>query len=133
MLYLKSFKKAVSFLAVLVLSVSLTGCVYMIVGGVGAMGGYIVSPDTVEGMAEYDSAAIFNAAKEVLSVMGKIEEENPEGGLLTAKVAGSKVTVMVTSVNEHMSKLQVKSRRSFFPRIAMAQEVYVKIMNELMK
>ncbi len=28
------------------------GCIYLVVGGIGALGGYVVSPDTVEGVSE---------------------------------------------------------------------------------
>ena len=34
------------------LTLPLTGCVYVVIGSLGALGGYVVSPDTVEGLVE---------------------------------------------------------------------------------
>ena len=49
----KAMKSAALKKLLLVLFLSFTlctsGCVYLVVGGIGALGGYVVSPDTVEG------------------------------------------------------------------------------------
>ena len=39
--------------------------------------------------------------------------------------------VTVIQINMTTSKLRVKARKAIFPRIAIAQEVYTKIMNQL--
>ena len=108
-----------------------SGCVYFIVGGVGAVGGYIVSPDTVEGIAQHDAASVLSSAVEIVSVMGVIEEKNDEGGFIIAKINGSRVTIIVTALNDSMAKLSIKARRAFFPKISVAQDIFVKIMNGL--
>ena len=110
---------------------SLSGCVYLIVGGLGAMGGYIVSPDTVEGMTDNETAHVWDAAKEVLSIMGTIEEENEAGGMLLASIQGAKVTVMIASLSPTTTRLTVKARKAYLPRISLAQDVFVKIMSRL--
>lgn len=107
------------------------GCVYLVIGSVGAVGGYVVSPDTVEGITTYDQVTIWDAAIDVIGIMGLIEEQSEAGGIILAKVAGSKVTITIVSINAETTKLTIKARKAFFPKITIAQDVYVKIINYL--
>ena len=109
----------------------LAGCVYLVIGGVGAMGGYIVSPDTVEGVTENDFSRVWDSAVEVVSIMGTIKEQQEAGGMIIAKIGGTKVTISISSINHTSTKLSVKSRRSMFPKISTAQDVFVKIMTNV--
>ena len=70
------YKKFLTFIIMVPLLGSLSGCIYLVVGGIGAVGGYVVSPDTVEGITENDTAMVWDTAIEVISIMGLIEEEN---------------------------------------------------------
>lgn len=106
---------------------------YLIVGSVGAIGGYIVSPDTVEGITEHTKDEVWDSAVEVISIMGLISEKNEQGGILIAKVGGAKATVNVTMLSEKVTKLTVKARRSFFPRIKTAQDIYAKVIGRLIE
>ena len=107
----------------------LSGCVYLVIGGVGALGGYVVSPDTVEGITDADETAVWDAALEVLSVMGIIEEQNETGGMIIAKIQKTRVTVTIQTINPTTTKLTIKARRAFIPKIQIAQDVFVKIMS----
>lgn len=125
-----SIKRGIlSFVLLFFLIFSSTGCIYLIVGGVGAVGGYIVSPDTVEGLTEHDQAAVWDAALEIISIMGIVEEENKDAATIVAKVSGATVTIMITPINDSTVKLSIKSRKLHLPRISIAQDVFVKIMN----
>jgi len=115
----------------IVLSLSLSGCVYLIIGGLGAVGGYVVSPDTVEGVAEYDSQDVWDVSRKLVSIMGIVEEEFVEGGVLRASVHNVQVTITIIPLNEHNTKLRVKARKSFVPKITIAQDVFVKIITNL--
>ena len=107
------------------------GCVFLVVGGVGAVGGYAISRDTFEGVSSKGQEELMAAAHKVLSIMGIITEERPKDGEIVATVNGNHVVVDVIQINLTTSKLRVKARYSIFPRIAAAQEVYTKIMNQL--
>ena len=132
MLFTKNFKQNIlPKLLILPVMLSLTGCVYLVVGSLGALGGYVVSPDTVEGTTEHGQIEVWDAAYEVASLMGIIEEEHQDSGMLIARINRSKVTVSLLPVSDKTTKLSVKSRRSFFPNIRTSQEVYIKIMNSL--
>jgi len=111
---------------------SLGGCVYVVVGGAGALGGYVVSPDTVEGIVTgYEYESVWDSVLEVVSIMGIIEERSDDGGVLIAKINGAKVTITVFRHSDSSIKLSVKARKSFLPKIKSAQAIYVKIINYL--
>jgi len=107
------------------------GCVFLVVGGVGAVGGYAVTRDTFEGVSSKGQEEIMTAAHKVLSIMGTITDERPKDGEILATVNGNHVTVDVIQINLTSSKLRVKARYAIFPRVGAAQEVYTKIINQL--
>ena len=109
----------------------LSGCIYLVIGGVGALGGYIVSPDTVEGITDKSPVEVWDTAIEVVSIMGVINERNKEESILLAQINGAKVTITIIPISEHSVKLSVKARKAFLPKIKVAQDVYVKIMANL--
>jgi len=108
-----------------------SGCVWLVVGGVGAVGGYAVSRDTFEGVSSKGQEELMAAAHKVLSIMGTITDERPKEGEIVATVYGNHVTVNVIQINLTTSRLRIKARNAIFPRIGVAQEVYTKIMNQL--
>lgn len=122
------------------------GCIPLAVGG-GLVGGYIVSPDTVEGLSDEDEDVIWDTALEIVGIMGKIKEKYDsndifsekkdkqfegfsEGRMFIAVVQGAKVVVTVSPENEK-TKLRVKARKTFIPKVSVAQEVFSKIMSRL--
>ena len=125
-------KNSFVFLLTVFLAFCANGCIYLVVGGVGAVGGYVVSPDTVEGViTEREKGEIWDAAIEVATVMGVVQEQNQLGGSIFADMQGTKVTINVMRSTQNQIKLSVKARRTFFPKIKIAQDVYTKIVNYL--
>jgi len=122
-------QRIVKFLVCIPILFNLSGCVYLVVGGIGALGGYIVSPDTVEGITENDAMTVWDSAVEVVSIMGLIQEQQEEAGIIQAKINKANVTVTVVSINETTTKVTVKARKAYMPRISTAQDVYVKVMS----
>ncbi len=120
-----------SFLCVPLLAVCLSGCVYLAIGGVGALGGYIASPDTVEGLAESGTDQVWDTAVEVVSIMGLIESKNETGGVIKARINGAGVTVIIVEMSSSSVKLGVKARKNYLPKISLAQDVFVKIMSRV--
>lgn len=113
------------------LLLSTSGCVYLVIGSLGALGGYVVSPDSVEGVTNHEQAEVWDAAKEIIGIMGTIDENKADGGIITAKVNGTKVTINISPVGARTNKLTVKARKGIFPKIGLAQEIYIKIMTHL--
>lgn len=117
-------------LAVLLLTQA--GCVYLVIGSVGALGGYAISPDTIEGVVNNrDPQDMFDAAVDVISIMGIIEEKNEVAGVIVAQVQKTHVTVTITEPVNGSVKLRVKARRGMMPKIKLAQDIYAKILARL--
>lgn len=103
----------------------------MVIGGLGAVGGYAVSSDTIEGVLSYDQLDTWDATKEVVSIMGVIEEDSEESGVVIAKINGAKVTINIISLTDENTKIRIKARKALLPKISTAQDVYVKIVGYL--
>lgn len=99
--------------------------------GVGVVGGYAVSPDTFEGVLDNEAAAVWDASIDIMSIMGVVLEENEDKGFIVAKISGTKVTATVIQVGKRSVKLSIRARKLGFPRVALAQDVFVKISNHL--
>ena len=110
-----------------------SGCVYLVIGSVGALGGYAISSDTVQGTTEKDVHDVWEAAQSVVNIMGRITRQNEDSGRLEAIVDNSRVTIGVAQFTPKLARLTVKARKSFFPNIATAQDVYIKMINYLSK
>lgn len=110
---------------------SLSGCIYLVVGGIGAVGGYIVSPDTVEGITGEEASVTWDTAVETISIMGLIEEENEAGGMILASVNGAQITITIIKLSESSTKVTVKARKAYLPKISIAQDIFVKIMSRV--
>lgn len=125
-------RKNVVLTLVALLMIVLNGCVYLVVGGVGALGGYVVSPDTVEGMLNgYEMDDVWSASSEVVRTMGVVMEESEGAGIIIADLQRTRLTLTVSRIGYDSSKLTVKARRSIFPRIKIAQDVYMKVVTRL--
>ncbi len=120
-----------SLLCIPLLAVCLNGCIYLAIGGVGALGGYIASPDTVEGLAESDTEQVWDTAVEVVSIMGLVESKNEAGGVIKARISGAGVTVVIMKMSSSSVKLSVKARKHYLPKISLAQDVFVKVMSRV--
>lgn len=131
-MFKSNFGKWRTILAVVLLLAGMNGCVYLIIGSVGALGGYVVSPDTVEGIITgHDMDKVWDAAIEIVSVMGVIEERNDTAGQLISKIQGSRVTITVMRMSQNTTKLTVKARKAFLPKIKISQDVYMKVIQYL--
>ena len=103
----------------------------MVVGGIGLLGGYVVSPDTVEGITHRSQAEVWDTAVEIVSIMGVIQEKFEKEGLVVGKVNNTLIRVNIIPLSDSTVKIAVKARRSFFPKIKTAQDVYIKIVSQL--
>ncbi|MBP6343129.1 MAG: hypothetical protein KA403_04275 [Candidatus Omnitrophica bacterium] len=108
-----------------------SGCGVVIIAGLGALGGYVISPDTVEGIVGYSESELFAASGDVLSIMGSVGENSKSSGRISAVVSGARVTVDVIPQSKTSTKLRVKARKFFFPKMAVAQDVYMKVVRRL--
>ncbi len=123
-------KRLLSHILLFFLVFTTPGCVFVAVGSA-VLGGYVISPDTVEGLTSHSEKAVWHSMIEILSIMGRVTEQYEEKGMAVAQISGATVTVTVYSMTEKTVKLRVKARKSFLPKIAIAQDVFVKIMGHV--
>lgn len=118
-------------LTICVFCLCASGCIYVLAGGVGALGGYAISPDTVEGESEASYDTAWDSATEVLGIMGTVNSKNYKLGTIDATVDGSKVTMDVSQVSSSDVRLRIKARKNMLPNIKVAQDVFVKVKKRI--
>ena len=126
----KTFSSAMG-VFLLITALSLSGCFYIVLGGVAAAGGYAVSQDTIQGEIDEDFEDVWEAAIDIVSILGSITSQSHELGRISSLVNGAKVTVTVSQLTASADRIKVKARKAFFPNITTAQNVYTKIINRL--
>lgn len=117
--------------AISVICLLASGCVPLIIGGVGVLGGYAISRDTIAAESSRSIEDIWKAAKDVLPVMGIIKSTDEDTKTIEANIYSSVVTVRVEKLTEATNRLKVKARKFMMPNIGLAEKIFVKIMQRL--
>lgn len=112
---------------------SLSGCIYLAVGGLGALGGYAISPDTVEGEMQVSYDTAWEKSVEVISIMGRIQHKDYQLGKIEANVHGAAVFVDLTQISSTWVRIRVKARKNMLPNIRTAQNIWTKIKQHMEK
>ena len=126
-------RKVRAVVLLLVASLSLSGCFYMVLSTVAAAGGYAISRDTIQGETEEDFDRVWDTAVDIISILGTMNSQSHELGKITGIVNGARVTINITQLTTATIRLTVKARKSIFPSITNAQNIFVKIMNRVRK
>lgn len=110
----------------------LSGCVYVVVGSLGALGGYAVTRDTIQG--EYDApyADAWKSAVDVCTTMGIVTSKDESRGVVEAQVDRAKVKVEISAITPEATRVKVKARKGIFPRMGTAEKVFVRVVQRLM-
>lgn len=117
--------------AISVICLLASGCVPLIIGGVGVLGGYAISRDTIAAESSRSIEDIWKAAKDVVPVMGIIKSTDEDTKTIEANIYSSVVTVRVEKLTEATNRLKVKARKFMMPNIGLAEKIFVKIMQRL--
>jgi hypothetical protein len=125
-------KKISVFLIVSFFSVALNGCIFLIASGVGAVGGYAITRDTIQG--EYDArySDAWKSAIHICDMLGTVTSRDSNKGTLEAAVDQAKVKVEIMQLTPESVRIKVKARKGIFPRLGTAERVFVKIVQQLM-
>ena len=120
------------FLLLMLLSVSVSGCVVLAVGA-GAAGGYAISRDTIEGFTDKDFEHVWQVAMEVLKKQGMIELADKNSGKISVRIEDSEVKFESEQVTSRSVRIRVKARKYWnaFPAMHLAQRIYTLIVNEI--
>jgi hypothetical protein len=111
--------------------VSISGCAPLIIGGaVGALGGYAVSKDTLQGETDKNYDGLWEAALTVSRIRGQIKYEDKTKGYIELEAESSKVYIRLVRLTASTTRLKVSARKYHFPNMGLAQDIFVKIMEQ---
>lgn len=115
---------------VIFLGFSLSGCVWVLLG-VGAVGGYAFSKDTIAGELDKDYDSIWTAAEKVSAIMGTVKNKDRTKGFIDVDVDKSKVSINIERLTPETLRLKVTARKLLMPNISLAQKIFVKINQQI--
>ncbi len=112
--------------------VSILGCAPLIIGGaVGAVGGYAISKDTIQGETDKSYDSLWEGALTVSKIRGEIKYENKIKGYIELEAESSKVYVRLIRLTFSTTRLRVQARKYHFPNMGLAQDIFMKIMEQV--
>lgn len=105
------------------------GCAPLIVGAAcGALGGHALSKDTVQGETDKSYDTLWNLAVAVSRIRGNLQYEDRVKGYIEFKEESSWVYVRLIRLTAATTRLRVSARKHHLPNLALAQDIFVKIM-----
>lgn len=109
---------------------NLSGCVVLIVGGAaGALGGYAVSKDTIQGDSDKFYDSLWEAAATVAKVRGTIKQEDAQRGIIELEADSGKVYIRLIRLTRATTRVRVSARNKYhLPNLNLAEDMFVKIM-----
>lgn len=125
-------KTVFSFLLVPFFAAGLAGCAFLVIASVGAVGGYAITSDTIQGEYDIRFADIWREALETCDTLGYVTAKDPSVGTIHAEVDQAKVRVDVVRLTQEATRLKVKARKGIFPRRATAEKIFLQIVQQLM-
>lgn len=115
-----------------ILLATLSGCIFIVAGSVGAVGGYAITRDTIQGEYDANYSRAWKSALEVSGILGRVVTKNTTKGAIDAEVDKAKIKIEITQLTPEAIRLKVKARKGIFPRLGTAEKVFVKIVQQLM-
>jgi hypothetical protein len=112
------------------LFLNITGCVFILGGAAGAIGAYGVGKDTIRGETDKPYDALWSAALTVGRIRGRIKQEDRRGGYIELEIDSSRVWIRFIRLTRATTRLRISARKFHFPNLNLAQELYVKIIEE---
>ena len=129
MLEKKLFVLFLSFYTLLI-----SGCAPLIIGGAaGALGGYAVSKDTVQAETETDYDKLWKASLNLIRYRGRPIIEDYARGIIQAEVDSSKVWIRIVRLTKNFNRIRVSARKYHLPNLSLAQDLFVRIIEQAKK
>lgn len=113
------------------LLLNIIGCAPLIVGAaVGALGGYAVSKDTIQGETDKEFDTLWSSALTVARIRGTIKQEDYSAGYIEVDAKPDRVWIKLIRLTQATTRLRVSARKYHLPDLNLAQNLFVKIMDE---
>lgn len=124
-------KNTVTFILIMFMLMNISGCAPLIIGSaVGALGGYAISRDTMQGETDIEYDRLWNAMTTVARIRGTIKSEDYSKGYLNLEVESSKVWIRLIRLTKATTRLRISARKYRLPNFNLAQDIFVKIMEQ---
>jgi hypothetical protein len=108
----------------------LSGCVPVFLMAVGGVGVYAISKDTIQGDTDTSYEALWDAALKVARIRGTVTQEDFNRGYIETNAKPNKIWIQFVRVTPAATKIWVSARKYKLPNIDLAQEVFIKIIDE---
>jgi hypothetical protein len=110
----------------------LAGCVPLIVGAAaGALGAVAISKDTIQGETDKPYESLWNSALLIARIRGTIKQEDSTRGYLELEADSSTVYINLVRMTQAATRLKVASRKHHLPNMKLAEDIFVKIMEQV--
>jgi hypothetical protein len=123
-------RKFVLLLLLSAATLNLTGCWFVVGGAAGAAGAYVLSNDSIEVNTDKPYDSLWSAALTVARIRGKIQIEDPAGGRIEAAVGSTLIKISLIRITDATTKLKVSGRKHHMPNRNLAEEMFIKILEE---
>ena len=109
----------------------LSGCAagIIVAGAAGALGGYAISKDTIQGDTDKPYDRLWESAAAVSQARGIIKQEDSQRGYIYLEVESSKVYINLVRLTRSATRVKVSARKHHLPNLNLAQDLFIKIMD----
>ncbi|MDP8261900.1 MAG: hypothetical protein P9M13_01180 [Candidatus Ancaeobacter aquaticus] len=104
-----------------------SGCAVALIGA-GAVAGYSLSKDSIEGYTDVPYDALWHKAIEVIREEGVVTMEDKEHGKIEGLVKEVNITLNMTKVTETSIKLKITGRKYLLPSVVVPQDLFIRII-----
>lgn len=112
------------------LLINFTGCIFVVGGAAGALGAYGLSKDTIEGDTDTPYENLWSSATMISRARGTIKQEDILQGYIELETNSSQAWIRLIRISQNTTKLRVSARKYHFPNLSLAQELFVKIIEQ---
>ena len=102
------------------------GCALVLIGG-GALAGYSLSKDSIEGYTDSSGDYIWNNSIAVMRQRGALTKTDRTHGKFEGVVNGVTVKGEITPISDKTVKLRISGRKGLLPSVEVPQELFIKI------
>lgn len=107
-----------------------SGCIPVFLMAVGGVGVYAVSKDTIQGDTDTPYETLWDSASKVARIRGTVLQEDFNRGYIEVDAKPNKIWIQFVRVTPTATKVRVSARKYKLPNIDLAQEVFIKIIEE---
>jgi hypothetical protein len=123
-------KLLVLFVLIPFLATGLCGCIPVFLMAVGGVGVYAISKDTIQGDTDTPYEALWDSALKVSKIKGTVLQQDFNRGYIEIDANPNKIWIQLVRVTTVATKIKVSARKYKLPNIDLAQEVFIKIIEE---